>query len=51
MELNHQLVPQLKLLRLSGILDTLDNRQKEAIKGKWSYTDFLRNRSQENVLG
>ena len=41
MELSHQLIPQLKLLRLSGILDTLERRQQEAIKGKWSYTDFL----------
>ncbi len=41
MELSHQLIPQLKLLRLSGILDTLERRQQEAIKGKWTYTDFL----------
>ena len=49
MELSHQLVPQLKLLRLSGILDTLDNRQKEAIKGKWSYTDFLQRLLEDEV--
>ena len=49
MELTHQLVPQLKLLRLSGILDTLDNRQKEAIKGKWSYTDFLQRLLEDEV--
>lgn len=41
MALSHQLVPQLKLLRLSGILNTLERRQQEAIQGQWSYTDFL----------
>jgi len=41
MELTHQLAPQLKHLRLSGILETLEHRQQEAIQHKWSYTDFL----------
>ncbi|MBT3265685.1 ATP-binding protein [Candidatus Poribacteria bacterium] len=49
MELTHQLVPQLKLLRLSGILDTLERRQQEAIKGKWTYTDFLQRLLEDEV--
>ncbi len=49
MELTHQLTPQLKLLRLSGILDSLERRQQEAIKGKWSYTDFLQRLLEDEV--
>ena len=49
MELTHQLVPQLKLLRLSGILDTLERRQQEAIQGKWTYTDFLQRLLEDEV--
>ena len=41
MELKHQLVPHLKHLRLSGILQTLDARNRQAIEGKWSYVEFL----------
>jgi DNA replication protein DnaC len=41
MELSHQLTPQLKQLRLSGILETLDVRNRQAIEGKWSYSEFL----------
>jgi DNA replication protein DnaC len=41
MELNHQVSTQLKQLRLSGILETLEARQRQAIDGKWSYVDFL----------
>jgi hypothetical protein len=37
MELKHQLTPQLKHLRLSGILETLDDRHRQAVEGKWSY--------------
>jgi len=40
-ELKHQLTPQLKHLRLSGILETLDARNRQAIEGKWSYVEFL----------
>lgn len=36
MELNHQLTPYLKSLRLSGILETLDARNRQAIDGQWS---------------
>ena len=41
MELTHQLSPQLKQLRLSGILATLEARHQQAIEGKWSYIEFL----------
>jgi DNA replication protein DnaC len=41
MELTHQLIPQLKQLRLSGILATLEARHRQAIDGKWSYIEFL----------
>jgi DNA (cytosine-5)-methyltransferase 1 len=36
-----ELAPQLKQLRLSGILDSLEARNREAIHGKLAYTDFL----------
>ena len=36
-----QLSPLLKQLRLSGILDSLEVRNKEAVTGKLAYTDFL----------
>jgi DNA replication protein DnaC len=41
MELKHQLTPHLKHLRLSGILETLDVRNQQAIEGQWSYVEFL----------
>jgi DNA replication protein DnaC len=41
MELNHQLTPYLTKLRLSGILQTLDARSRQAIDGQWSYSEFL----------
>ena len=36
-----ELAPQLKQLRLSGILDSLEARNRQAIAGKLAYTDFL----------
>ena len=36
-----ELSPHLKQLRLSGILDSLDARNREAIDNKMSYVDFL----------
>jgi DNA replication protein DnaC len=36
-----ELSPLLKQLRLSGILDSLDKRNREAVEGKLPYTDFL----------
>ncbi len=41
MELNPQLTPKLKHLRLSGILATLEARHRQAIDGQWSYIEFL----------
>lgn len=41
MELTHQVSAQLKRLRLSGVVETLEARQRQAIEGKWSYVDFL----------
>ena len=41
MEIKHQLTPQLKQLRLSGILETLEVRHRQAIADKWSYVEFL----------
>ena len=36
-----QLEPMLKQLRLSGILDSLEARNRQAIETKIAYTDFL----------
>lgn len=36
-----ELVPLLKQLRLSGILDSLESRNRQAIEQKLAYTDFL----------
>ena len=41
MELKHQLTPQLKQLRLSGVLESLEIRHRQAIDDKWSYIEFL----------
>jgi DNA replication protein DnaC len=37
----NELTPHLKRLRLSGILDTLEVRNEQAVKEKWSYVEFL----------
>jgi len=37
----HQLIPLLKSLRLSGIMETLELRNKEAIERKVSYVEFF----------
>lgn len=36
-----ELTPHLKQLRLSGILDSLESRNRQAIDAKLAYTDFL----------
>jgi DNA replication protein DnaC len=36
-----ELTPMLKQLRLSGILDSLETRNRQAIEEKMAYTDFL----------
>ncbi|MBC7076890.1 MAG: ATP-binding protein [Synergistales bacterium] len=41
MELKQHLETSLKRLRLSGILETLDMRNQQAIHGQWSYVEFL----------
>jgi DNA replication protein DnaC len=45
----HQLTPQLKRLRLSGILDTLEVRNQQAIAEQWSYVEFLTRLVQDEV--
>jgi DNA replication protein DnaC len=41
MDLNSQLTPKLKALRLSGILETLDVRNRQAIEDKLAFVEFL----------
>lgn len=41
MELKHQLAGQVRQLRLSGVLETLEARNRQAIEGQWSYNEFL----------
>ena len=36
-----ELTPHLKQLRLSGILDSLEARNRQALDGKLAYTEFL----------
>jgi len=45
----HQLVPSLKRLRLSGVLDTLEVRTQQAIVEQWSYGEFLTRLVQDEV--
>jgi DNA replication protein DnaC len=49
MELKHQLGLPLRQLRLSGILDTLDIRNQQAIDEHWSYVEFLARLLQDEV--
>jgi DNA replication protein DnaC len=49
MELNHQLIPKLKTLRLSGILETLDVRNRQAIEEKCTYVEFLMRLMEDEV--
>ena len=49
MEVKPHLVPQLKHLRLSGILDTLDVRAREAIDEHWTYDEFLERLLEDEV--
>jgi DNA replication protein DnaC len=41
MELTSSLTSHLKHLRLSGILETMDARTRQAVDGRWSYVEFL----------
>ncbi len=49
MELVGQLSPKLKSLRLSGILETLDVRNKQALEEKCSYVEFLQKLLEDEV--
>jgi DNA replication protein DnaC len=41
MELTHQLTPMLRTLRLSGILETLEVRNRQAVESRTSFVEFL----------
>ena len=41
MELKPQLANQLRGPRMSGVMETLSARERQAIDGQWSYLDFL----------
>ena len=41
MELKQQLSAQLRHLRLSGVLETLESRNRQAIDDKWTYQEFI----------
>ncbi len=43
------LTPHLKALRLSGILETLEIRHRQALDERWSYQDFLERLLQDEV--
>jgi len=49
MELKSQLIPKLKNLRLSGILETLEVRNQEAIQEKCTYVEFLQKLLEDEV--
>lgn len=41
MELKGQLAAQLRQLRMSGVMETLETRNRQAIDAQWSYAEFL----------
>jgi DNA replication protein DnaC len=47
--LTRDLSPQLKQLRLSGILATLEARHRQALDGQWSYVEFLERLLEDEV--
>ncbi len=49
MNTSPQLIPHLKQLRLSGILDTLEVRGRQAVDGQWTYEEFLERLLQDEV--
>jgi DNA replication protein DnaC len=49
MELMHQLTPQLKRLRLSGVLASLELRNQQAIQDRLSYVEFLARLIQDEI--
>jgi len=48
-EVKQHLIPQLKQLRLSGILDTLEVRSHQAIDEHWTYAEFLERLLEDEV--
>lgn len=44
-----ELIPMLKQLRLSGILDSIESRNRQAIAEKFSYMDFLATIVQDEI--
>lgn len=44
-----ELIPMLKQLRLSGVLDSLESRNRQAIEEKLTYTDFLATIVQDEI--
>jgi DNA replication protein DnaC len=49
MDIKPQLIPKLKALRLSGILQTLEVRNRQAIEDKHSYVEFLERLLEDEV--
>jgi len=49
MDVKAQLIPKLKALRLSGILETLDVRNRQAIEEKHSFVEFLERLLEDEV--
>lgn len=49
MTLTHQLVPKLKQLRLSGILETLELRNRQAVEEQLSFVEFLQRLLEDEV--
>jgi DNA replication protein DnaC len=49
MELTHQLTPMLRTLRLSGLLETLEVRNRQAVDGRTSFVEFLTTLLQDEV--
>ena len=45
-----ELIPMLKQLRLSGILDSIEHRNRQALEEKFSYMDFLAMILQDEVV-
>jgi DNA replication protein DnaC len=44
-----ELIPMLKQLRLSGVLDSIESRNRQAIDEKFSYMDFLATIVQDEI--
>ena len=49
MSVSQQLAPALKQLRLSGILDSLEVRNQQAVAEQWTYLEFLTRLVQDEV--